>query len=537
MIGIKCQKSKIHQKSEISECVHKCLAFLTFEHVRKLRFQTKSQTAVELIIILAIALVIFISILSINENVTSSVSNRFEVTKAKTSLEDLANAAELVYQQGIGAKTKVYITIPNNVNSVSISGQTLSINMYSGGNPRDVYRTVDFAVSGNIPTEEGNYWVTVEAMDAYVAIGEIVITCPDGACGTGENCPADSNACTDNVCYNPACTNGCGQTAIINNEDPGECDSTAGCISPPCYCDSSSNCVSVPAQVCGNNIKEGTEICDGTDLNGQNCQSQGYDAGILACFGDCTAFDTSSCYNYVCGNNVREGTEVCDGTDLAGQTCQSQGFDAGTLACFGDCTGFDASGCLNWQTIFLEDFEANWGCRKTTTPASTDECTVNNPWGNFDYCDDNTNDYLFCTTDDGQEGSHTTYALQMVDWDIWDSNRGVYYSFDPRIYSGIIVEGYMAAASLDSINEFCRIWVKDSDSWATIYQCVNNAPVGCEAGDATPEQADYIFFSADLSTLSGISLTDPLLEIHIGGQQSGTNDYCFWDRITIKGLS
>jgi len=310
--------------------------------------KNKSQAAVELIVILAIALVIFIAILSVNDDITSSISNKFEVTKAKTSLEDLANAAELVYQQGTGAKTQVYITLPNNVNSVSIAGQILNINMYAGGNPRDVYRTVDFQVAGNIPTEEGSYLVAVEAFDTYVGIGELTITCPDGVCNPGENCPADTTACPDNICYNPNCINGCGQVPITNAEDPSECDSTIGCALPPCYCDSSSNCVSAPIGICSNNIKEGTEVCDGTDLAGQTCISQGFDGGNLACLGDCTGFDTTSCFNYICGNNLIEGTEICDGTNLAGQTCQLQGFDAGTLTCLGDCSAFDTSGCYDY---------------------------------------------------------------------------------------------------------------------------------------------------------------------------------------------
>jgi len=48
----------------------------------------------------------------------------------------------------------------------------------------------------------------------------------------------------------------------------------------------------------------------------------------------------------VCGNGVREGGEQCDGSDLGGQTCQSQGYQQGTLACKSDCT-FDTSGCSN----------------------------------------------------------------------------------------------------------------------------------------------------------------------------------------------
>jgi hypothetical protein len=47
----------------------------------------------------------------------------------------------------------------------------------------------------------------------------------------------------------------------------------------------------------------------------------------------------------VCGNDVIEGTEVCDGTDLNGEDCVSQGFDSGSLGCLGDCSGYDTSGC------------------------------------------------------------------------------------------------------------------------------------------------------------------------------------------------
>ena len=47
-----------------------------------------------------------------------------------------------------------------------------------------------------------------------------------------------------------------------------------------------------------------------------------------------------------CGNGLREGAEICDGADLGGETCVSQGCSSGgTLACNVACTGFDVSGC------------------------------------------------------------------------------------------------------------------------------------------------------------------------------------------------
>ena len=46
-----------------------------------------------------------------------------------------------------------------------------------------------------------------------------------------------------------------------------------------------------------------------------------------------------------CGNGIVESGEQCDGENLNGQTCVTQGFDGGKLTCSAECT-FDTSGCL-----------------------------------------------------------------------------------------------------------------------------------------------------------------------------------------------
>ena len=81
-------------------------------------------------------------------------------------------------------------------------------------------------------------------------------------------------------------------------------------------------------------------------MEAEDCASQGFTGGTLGCTADCTGFDTSGCTSGpVCGDNAAEPPEVCDGTDLAGEDCASQGFAGGTLGCNADCTGFDTSGC------------------------------------------------------------------------------------------------------------------------------------------------------------------------------------------------
>ena len=140
---------------------------------------------------------------------------------------------------------------------------------------------------------------------------------------------------------------------------------------------------------CGNNLAESPEVCDGTDLNGQTCVSQGFaGGGTLACNGTCTGFDTSGCIGGpVCGNGVVETGEACDGGNLNGATCQSLGFSGGTLACSGSCT-FDTSGCTSGgcttQTLYTNNFDSASGLSDWTR-GTFDGSNVNN-WRGVQSC-------------------------------------------------------------------------------------------------------------------------------------------------------
>ena len=96
---------------------------------------------------------------------------------------------------------------------------------------------------------------------------------------------------------------------------------------------------------CGDGFLDPGEACDGADLAGQTCQSLGYyqPTGALGCRADCS-FDLLGCGGAFCGNGIADGPEECEGSQLKGATCLSQGHYPGTLACADDCR-FDFSGC------------------------------------------------------------------------------------------------------------------------------------------------------------------------------------------------
>ena len=97
------------------------------------------------------------------------------------------------------------------------------------------------------------------------------------------------------------------------------------------------------ATSCGNGIIDGTEECDGSNLNGATCGTFGHSQGSLSCNTDCT-YDSSDCHT--CGNGVREGAETCDGTDVAGLSCADFSCTGGgSLGCNSTCDDFDLSAC------------------------------------------------------------------------------------------------------------------------------------------------------------------------------------------------
>ena len=94
----------------------------------------------------------------------------------------------------------------------------------------------------------------------------------------------------------------------------------------------------------GDGFASGSEVCDGTDLQGEACATLGFIDGMLACNVSCDDYDVSACFG--CGNGTIDGAEVCDGDDLGGETCESLGTLGGELGCQATCDDFDLSACF-----------------------------------------------------------------------------------------------------------------------------------------------------------------------------------------------
>jgi len=113
------------------------------------------------------------------------------------------------------------------------------------------------------------------------------------------------------------------------------------------------------AAVCGDSMLQPGEVCDcgmvgspctPAQLGNQTCIAlpgpggTNYTGGTLVCTPQC-GFDELGCT--ACGDGVIAPGETCDGADLGGQTCQSQGFDAGSLSCTAQCS-LNAGACVDY---------------------------------------------------------------------------------------------------------------------------------------------------------------------------------------------
>jgi len=172
---------------------------------------------------------------------------------------------------------------------------------------------------------------------------------PGEACDDGElNSATEPDACRPN-CYNHFCGDG-----IVDSDercDDGNQDSADGC-SDVCEVEMGWDCSGGECEpVCGDNLIVGDEVCDGTDLGGETCISQGHAIGALTCDG--CSFDYSGCTGFDCGDGQTDPGEQCDdgntvACDGCSASCQLEVCGNGTVDCGEACDDgnvIDGDGC------------------------------------------------------------------------------------------------------------------------------------------------------------------------------------------------
>ncbi len=130
---------------------------------------SKGQSAIELILILAISMVVLTTIISYSNEAIAGINREKQLKEAQETANEIVSAANDVYHQGPGARKKIFYRIPNGINESKsgIEGKSIVLNV----NESDVYASADVLLSGSLPLSSGGHWIWVEAKEGYVSIG------------------------------------------------------------------------------------------------------------------------------------------------------------------------------------------------------------------------------------------------------------------------------------------------------------------------------------------------------------------------------
>lgn len=212
----------------------------------------------------------------------------------------------------------------NGVVTVSLRGLSIVYGASSTSDPLAASTPRTITVSSPVSCGDGSVISPETCDDSNTASGDgCSSTCQQEA---GYYCRgAGPNSCSLSVCGNFVVAISAGEQCDDGNVVNGDGCSSTCAIEQGWTCNASPSVCTQPPPVCGNNLREGTEECDGTDLAGQDCVSQGGPAtGTISCSTACQ-FDLTGCGNIVnpevCGDSLDndfDGSIDCADSDCFG---------------------------------------------------------------------------------------------------------------------------------------------------------------------------------------------------------------------------
>ena len=134
----------------------------------------RGQNAIETLIILAVIIGIFTMMIVVNQDVVRSYNSKFTVDRTNSALNDITNAAQSVYQQGVGAKTRITINFPDGVANITFKNNIIKFRLDSNNL---IQKKFEFNVSGKLVSNEGRRFINFESSSN---ISTIFVNITDG---------------------------------------------------------------------------------------------------------------------------------------------------------------------------------------------------------------------------------------------------------------------------------------------------------------------------------------------------------------------
>lgn len=132
----------------------------------------RGQTAFEYILIFSVVLLMVLILTAYSGEMTIRNKEEIRASNAITAVNKIVEAANIVSTQGKPSQITLSIYIPEGVEEIDISGNTILMKVYIAGGITDVFAISKSELQGNISKESGTKTIKIIAEGNYVNITE-----------------------------------------------------------------------------------------------------------------------------------------------------------------------------------------------------------------------------------------------------------------------------------------------------------------------------------------------------------------------------
>ena len=139
--------------------------------------KNKGQVSLEYMVMLAVSLLIFATIIAYSLNMLGSVKSQLSVDTGYKAVEEIKEAADFIYVHGHPSKIRRSVSIPEGVENISIQDNVVRIKVSTSYSVTDIYdvtkgnmTALDFLafvcpnVGGRVVCRQGTYIVDLQSM-------------------------------------------------------------------------------------------------------------------------------------------------------------------------------------------------------------------------------------------------------------------------------------------------------------------------------------------------------------------------------------
>ena len=127
----------------------------------------RAQISVEMLLIIALFLGVLTPVFYIS---FSQTTDNLRLSKAKTALAEITNAADYVYSLEVGSTTQLNVDVPDGIDLARIVNHTVVYKVSTYAGISDVFSVSKANLYGTLPTKSAKYRLVLNHTESGVSI-------------------------------------------------------------------------------------------------------------------------------------------------------------------------------------------------------------------------------------------------------------------------------------------------------------------------------------------------------------------------------